>query len=371
MSSLSSSSSHTTSESGDSSNGYPEEDLRIGQNSPGYFPARLGQPLGSKNDNQRYCVSRKLGWGQFSSVWLARDRKENRFVALKILTHECTKALQASDTDKRSDEIAMLQKICSVDRSHRGFVHTLELYDSFSFDGPQGNHVCLVTEPLSFSLAEIRTEIGELQGDMSLTMILTKRIIKHILYALEYLHDVCGIIHGDIKHDNILCRPTDLDAVITQALIQYPSISYTCDTRATPSIVPIISQPLPPSAELTIPSLETTFVLSDFGHSHWQKHHFQEIIQPNALRAPEVILGYPWAASADIWNLGCLVAELLTGFWLFKYRATEGWTWEEDLLARMTEATGCEFDPAFLAKCQHSRKFFKEDGEYKLPIQSV
>jgi len=45
-------------------------------------------------------------------------------------------------------------------------------------------------------LAEIRTEIGELQGDMSLTMILTKRITKHILYALEYLHDVCGIIHG-------------------------------------------------------------------------------------------------------------------------------------------------------------------------------
>lgn len=35
-------------------------------------------------------------------------------------------------------------------------------------------------------------------------------------------------------------------------------------------------------------------------------HHI-DIIQPNALRAPEVILGGEWGASADVWNLGCLV----------------------------------------------------------------
>ena len=34
-----------------------------------------------------------------------------------------------------------------------------------------------------------------------------------------------------------------------------------------------------------------------------------DIIQPYALRAPEVILGNGWSTSADIWNLGCLVGE--------------------------------------------------------------
>jgi hypothetical protein len=37
--------------------------------------------------------------------------------------------------------------------------------------------------------------------------------------------------------------------------------------------------------------------------------HHADIIQPYALRAPEVILGNGWHTSADIWNLGCLVSK--------------------------------------------------------------
>lgn len=33
------------------------------------------------------------------------------------------------------------------------------------------------------------------------------------------------------------------------------------------------------------------------------------MIQPVALRAPEVIIGCGWDHSADIWNLGCLVGH--------------------------------------------------------------
>ena len=32
-----------------------------------------------------------------------------------------------------------------------------------------------------------------------------------------------------------------------------------------------------------------------------------EVIQPVALRAPEVIVGAKWDTKADIWNLGCVV----------------------------------------------------------------
>ena len=32
------------------------------------------------------------------------------------------------------------------------------------------------------------------------------------------------------------------------------------------------------------------------------------LIQPDAYRAPKVLLGWGWTASADIWNLGNLVA---------------------------------------------------------------
>ncbi|EEB99838.1 hypothetical protein MPER_00383, partial [Moniliophthora perniciosa FA553] len=75
-------------------------------------------------EDGRFCIVRKLGWGQNASVWLAKDRKVDRFVALKILTCESTKALQASGAEQRSDELRMLQKI-AAQPSHRGFRHNL------------------------------------------------------------------------------------------------------------------------------------------------------------------------------------------------------------------------------------------------------
>lgn len=35
------------------------------------------------------------------------------------------------------------------------------------------------------------------------------------------------------------------------------------------------------------------------------------LIQPEALRSPEVLLGCPWNTKADIWNLGCIVSGTL------------------------------------------------------------
>jgi serine/threonine-protein kinase SRPK3 len=60
--------SSTSSSCAGSLSGFPEEDLR---ERSGYFPAWLGQSLlGGK-----YVIVRKLGWGQHSSVWLARDKE--------------------------------------------------------------------------------------------------------------------------------------------------------------------------------------------------------------------------------------------------------------------------------------------------------
>lgn len=36
-------------------------------------------------------------------------------------------------------------------------------------------------------------------------------------------------------------------------------------------------------------------------------NRFAKLIQPEKLRAPEVLIGAQWNTKADIWNLGCLV----------------------------------------------------------------
>jgi hypothetical protein len=63
--------------------------------------------------------------------------------------------------------------------------------------------------------------------------------------------------------------------------------------------------------------LNYTYVLSDFGTiKHIGKEHNSEI-QTRYYRAPEVIFGCYWNKSVDIWSIGCLYFECLTGDLLF------------------------------------------------------
>jgi serine/threonine-protein kinase SRPK3 len=57
--------------------------------------------------------------------------------------------------------------------------------------------------------------------------------------------------------------------------------------------------------------------LSDWGVSSWVDNHLLTTIQPELLRAPEVIIGAPWGPPADIWNLGAITVELLERQTLF------------------------------------------------------
>ena len=47
--------------------------------------------MSSRFPNGRYRVIHKLGYGSYSTVWLARDQEENWYVALKIATAEVYK----------------------------------------------------------------------------------------------------------------------------------------------------------------------------------------------------------------------------------------------------------------------------------------
>lgn len=40
-------------------------------------------------------------------------------------------------------------------------------------------------------------------------------------------------------------------------------------------------------------------------------------VQSRFYRSPEVILGHPYAMAVDMWSLGCIMAELYTGYPLF------------------------------------------------------
>jgi len=109
-----------------------------------YRGFRLGQVKVGEVYNNNFVVVRKLGWGHFSTVWCAWDRKNKRQVALKV------QKSASHYTEAAMDEIDFLNKAASID--HAGSQQVVRLWDSFKHSGPNGNHVCMVFEPMGPNL---------------------------------------------------------------------------------------------------------------------------------------------------------------------------------------------------------------------------
>lgn len=156
----------------------------------GYHPVRLGDSF----SNARYTVTKKLGWGHFSTVWLARDLQESRNVALKIVKSE------DKYTETALDEIKLLERSIKSNPSSPFRNFMVELYDWFRHSGPNGTHIVMVFEVLGPNLLTLIRK-NEHRG---LPIAQVKQISKQILMGLNHLHVNCGIIHTDLKPENIL-----------------------------------------------------------------------------------------------------------------------------------------------------------------------
>ena len=133
----------------------------------------------------------KLGWGSFSTVWRCEDKEEGCFeVAVKVVQSEKIAAAMAKD------EVTLLRK---VKEGHLGSRHVVQLLRNFEQWGPNGKHQCLVLELLGPSLLSC---IQQNQGGLSLIKV--KEVMFQVLQGLDYLHCSAGIIHTDVKLENIL-----------------------------------------------------------------------------------------------------------------------------------------------------------------------
>ena len=56
----------------------------------------------------------------------------------------------------------------------------------------------------------------------------------------------------------------------------------------------------------------------DFGSSCFTTDQLSSYVQSRSYRGPEVILGLPYGQKVDVWSLGCILAELLSGYVLFQ-----------------------------------------------------
>ncbi|KAM3147844.1 hypothetical protein pb186bvf_000172 [Paramecium bursaria] len=179
------------------------EDYKIG----GYHPVHVGEVLVN-----RYVTIQKLGWGHFSTVWLSKDFKYNTYVAIKV-QKSAENYLEAA-----YDEVEILQKVAQnvhskewveklktykqTNKITRDDSHVVQLLNSFVYKGPYGSHFCMVFEILGVNLLEVIKRY-EFKG---IPINLCKKIAKEVLIGLQFLHEVCGVIHTDLKPENVLLQ---------------------------------------------------------------------------------------------------------------------------------------------------------------------
>jgi hypothetical protein len=135
--------------------------------------------------SDRYVIEREIGSGGMAIVYLARDRKLDREVALKVLRPELGAVL---GSERFLTEIKISARL--------DHPHILTLIDSGDADGT-------LYYVLPFVRGETLREKLNREHQLSLTEALA--IAKQVAGALDYAHRQ-GLVHRDIKPENILLQ---------------------------------------------------------------------------------------------------------------------------------------------------------------------
>jgi tRNA A-37 threonylcarbamoyl transferase component Bud32/tetratricopeptide (TPR) repeat protein len=137
----------------------------------------------------RYTIERQIGRGGMATVYLARDRKHDRPVAIKVLRPELSAAIGA---DRFQREITLATRL-----QHP---HILSIYDSGVVDATP------TAPPLYwFAMPYVEGEAlrARLERERQLPVDDAIRIAHEAARALDHAHRH-GVIHRDIKPENIL-----------------------------------------------------------------------------------------------------------------------------------------------------------------------
>jgi serine/threonine-protein kinase len=131
----------------------------------------------------RYRIERELGAGGMAKVYLAHDVKHDRRVAIKVIRPEVAHTIGA---ERFVQEIHLAAKL-----SHP---HILPLHDSGDLDGLL---FYVMPNVDGSSLRQRMTAVGKLPIDEAV------RITQEVAGALDHAHRH-GVVHRDIKPENIM-----------------------------------------------------------------------------------------------------------------------------------------------------------------------
>ena len=97
------------------------------------------------------------------------------------------------------NEARVMDHLNSISCDHPGSKLVRKMLNTFEVQGEQGSHVCMIYQPLSLSLRDIRAMAG---GQIPAEIL--KPMLYGMLLALDYLHSVAHVVHTGTS-----CRSSD------------------------------------------------------------------------------------------------------------------------------------------------------------------
>eukprot|EP00922_Rhytidocystis_sp_ex-Travisia-forbesii_P033653 GHVS01049981.1.p1 GENE.GHVS01049981.1~~GHVS01049981.1.p1 ORF type:complete len:952 (+),score=208.61 GHVS01049981.1:86-2941(+) len=270
----------------------------------------------------RYEVEQQLGQAAFCRALQCLDRVTQCRVCMKVIKND------KDYVDQSLDEIKLLRFINW--NGDADLLHFLKLYDFFYCK----EHLIIITEVLKDNLYDFYRKQKTLQQQRLpshttrkappasplpkpspadavryFSMGHVQRIAYQVLVSLRFIHSL-RLIHCDLKPENILI----------------------CDEER--CAVKVI----------------------DFGSSCFEDDNLSTYVQSRSYRAPEVLLGLPYDHKVDMWSLGCVLAELWTGYVLFQNESAQS------LLARIVGIVG-HIPYYMVRKASQTPNLFTQDAQ--------
>ncbi|KAK2589943.1 hypothetical protein QQS21_012377 [Conoideocrella luteorostrata] len=263
----------------------------------GFHPVHLGDRF----DGGRYRIAHKLGAGGFSTVWLARDEKRDKWMALKVVDAEHS----ASTAVKSAISHSLLAEC--------GTACVAGPQEQFTLDGPNGRHLCLVLPVLGPSLSELSYCFS-----CRLTPSFARRAAYQATKAVADLHSQ-GLCHGDVTTGNLLLGISDINYYDEDGIYRLFGRPVIGALETESGEIPGPEAPRYIVKSMDFLSASSSIVTSDvtivdFDQSFPISSPPKELLgTPIDFLAPEVAVSLAASPASDVWALGCCIFRLRSG----------------------------------------------------------
>ena len=293
--------------------------------------------------NNRYLIIKKLGYGAFSSVWMAYDVDDNKLVAIKIINpSDYKEGMLEIKTYKRLDNLDTTYLLTMLNCFEVVPIHYKYYSEEYKEKHKVNrNHLVIILPLMACSTFDL-LKCSEYEDGLPLDIAV--KIVEQTLLGIKEL-EKNNLMHTDLKPENILTCGLNREAELLLKTIQDINIknvhrqqldkiesndkwdtSYKLYKEITRTIIKFIKNDMVDiKKQMKICKVSSKYIkdiqikICDFNLVIIADENIDNIveIQTRYYRAPEILMKHGLHSKTDYWSIGCILFELLTGDILF------------------------------------------------------